>query len=91
MENIAHRDLRNNSSEVLRRVAAGESFQVTNFGAVVARLVPAGRPESAPGLTVRRAISREPFSPPPASTRPAPEGDDARGVLEDLDELRADR
>jgi prevent-host-death family protein len=41
MERIAHRDLRNRSSEILRRVAAGESFEITNHGEVVAVLTPA--------------------------------------------------
>ena len=36
VERIAHRDLRNRSSEILRRVAAGESFEITNHGEVVA-------------------------------------------------------
>lgn len=40
MERIAHRDLRNRSSEILRAVAAGESFEITNHGEVVAILSP---------------------------------------------------
>lgn len=40
MERIAHRDLRNRSSEILRAVAAGESFEITNHGDVVAILSP---------------------------------------------------
>lgn len=40
MERIAHRDLRNRSSEILRAVAAGESFEITNHGEVVAVLSP---------------------------------------------------
>ena len=42
METIAHRELRNNSSAVLARVAAGEAIEVTNHGVVAAVLVPAG-------------------------------------------------
>lgn len=42
MERIAHRDLRNRSSEILRRVASGESFEITNHGEVVAVLSPPG-------------------------------------------------
>ncbi|TFD50259.1 type II toxin-antitoxin system prevent-host-death family antitoxin [Cryobacterium frigoriphilum] len=37
---IAHRDLRNNSAEVLRAVRDGETVQVTNHGEVVAVLSP---------------------------------------------------
>ncbi|MDQ6522424.1 type II toxin-antitoxin system prevent-host-death family antitoxin [Nocardioides sp. LHD-245] len=38
VERIPHRELRNNSAEILRRVAAGESFEITNHGQVVAIL-----------------------------------------------------
>lgn len=38
MERIPHRELRNNSAAILRRVAAGESFEITNHGEVVAIL-----------------------------------------------------
>lgn len=37
---ISHREMRNNSAEVLRRVAAGESLIVTNNGRPVAELSP---------------------------------------------------
>lgn len=41
METISHRELRNNSADILRRVAAGESFLVTNHGETVGQLIPA--------------------------------------------------
>jgi prevent-host-death family protein len=41
VERISHRELRNNSGEVLRRVQAGEIFEITNNGVVVATLAPA--------------------------------------------------
>jgi prevent-host-death family protein len=37
---ITHRELRNNSSEVLRAVQAGEIIEVTNHGSAAAILVP---------------------------------------------------
>lgn len=37
---ISHRELRNNSAEVLRAVRAGEIIEVTNHGEVAAVLVP---------------------------------------------------
>jgi prevent-host-death family protein len=40
MRTISHRELRNNSSEILRNVAAGEIIEVTNHGEVAAVLVP---------------------------------------------------
>lgn len=40
MRTINHRELRNNSAEVLRAVSAGETIEVTNRGEVAAVLVP---------------------------------------------------
>ena len=40
MRTMSHRELRNNSSEVLRAVAAGEAIEITNHGEVAAILVP---------------------------------------------------
>jgi prevent-host-death family protein len=45
MRTISHRELRNNSADVLRAVSAGEIVEVTNHGEVAAVLVP-------PSLTV---------------------------------------
>ena len=42
MRTITHRELRNNSADVLRAVEAGETIQVSNKGRVVAVLSPAG-------------------------------------------------
>jgi prevent-host-death family protein len=51
VKTIPYRELRNHSSEVLRRVEAGETIEVTNRGAVVAVLSPAG-PRWAPLVTL---------------------------------------
>jgi prevent-host-death family protein len=40
METITHREMRNNSGEILRRVEAGESIRVTNNGRIAALIVP---------------------------------------------------
>jgi prevent-host-death family protein len=40
MRTISHRELRNNSSKVLRAVSYGETIEVTNHGEVAAVLVP---------------------------------------------------
>lgn len=53
---IPHRELRNNSSEILRAVEAGESFTVTNHGRPVARLVPIE--DELPPLNFRPALTR---------------------------------
>jgi prevent-host-death family protein len=42
MESVSHREMRNNSGELLRRVAAGESVLITNGGVPAAVMVPAG-------------------------------------------------
>jgi prevent-host-death family protein len=53
------RDLRNRSAEILREVAAGASYEITNHGEVVALLTP---PAPDGRLRIRRATSRRPFS-----------------------------
>ena len=40
METVTHREMRNRSGEILRRVAAGESVQVSNNGSPAAMIVP---------------------------------------------------
>lgn len=43
METISHRDMRNHSGELLRRVQAGESVVITSRGQSVAIVSPIGR------------------------------------------------
>jgi Antitoxin of toxin-antitoxin stability system len=60
METVAHREPRNHSAEVLRRVQSGESFEVTNDGHIVAILTP---PVAAPFAVCSFApLSRGDFS-----------------------------
>ncbi|RFA15319.1 prevent-host-death protein [Subtercola boreus] len=42
METVTHREMRNRSGEILRRVEAGESVQVSNNGRPAALIVPVG-------------------------------------------------
>ena len=42
METVTHREMRNRSGEILRRVAAGESILVNNNGRASALIVPVG-------------------------------------------------
>lgn len=58
-ERLAHRDLRNRSSEILRNVSAGGTYEITNHGKVVALLSPPA-PDGA--LRIRRATNRRPFA-----------------------------
>lgn len=41
MRTVTHREMRNQSGEILRQVAGGETIQVTNHGQVSALIVPA--------------------------------------------------
>lgn len=79
-ERLAHRDLRNRSAEILRDVAAGATYEVTNHGEVVAVLSPASAP---PGLHVRAPRVRGGFADLARVRRERP-------VQESLDDLRGD-
>ena len=52
METVTHREMRNRSGDILRRVEAGESVRVTNNGHLAALIVPAAR-ASLDGLIAR--------------------------------------
>ncbi|WP_028937981.1 type II toxin-antitoxin system Phd/YefM family antitoxin [Pseudonocardia spinosispora] len=79
---IPHRELRNNSSAILREVQAGETIEITNHGEVVAILVPpARRPSSLP---CREPRAKGRFSDLPRVRMDHP-------VQETLDYLRGDR
>jgi antitoxin (DNA-binding transcriptional repressor) of toxin-antitoxin stability system len=84
VERIAHRELRNNSAEILRRVAAGESFEITNHREVVAILRP---PEEAlPPLDIVKPATRK----GKWSDLPRVKGN-GRPTSEILEELREER
>ena len=55
---IAHRELRNNSSAILREVKAGESFTITNHGEPIAVLHPVGAEASVTPLKHSTARGR---------------------------------
>lgn len=80
---IPHRELRNNSSAVLRDVQAGETVFITNHGEVVAVLVPPPRASSA-SLRIRRASVRGGFAELERVRIAEP-------IQDVLDELRGDR
>jgi prevent-host-death family protein len=42
MRTVSHREMRNQSGDILRRVADGETIQVTNHGEAAALIVPPG-------------------------------------------------
>lgn len=83
MERIPHRELRNSSAEILRRVAEGESIEITNHGEVVAVLSPPSEP--ARMNIVKRAIIHGRWD----EIKPVPY--DGSSTQEILDELREDR
>lgn len=80
---ISHRELRNNSGEILRAVAAGESFTITNNGRPVAELIPAAGPPFG-GLSVTPAGL-------PGAFTDIPKWNLSKPVLEILDDLKGDR
>ncbi len=44
MRTVTHREMRNNSGDILRAVAAGETVRVTNHGRVAAVISPPNQP-----------------------------------------------
>ena len=89
MDTISQREMRNNSATILRRVAAGESFVITNGGVEVAKLVPYSSDQHAErqqliadGVLRARTLRRGPLTRPVATTVDV-------GAL--LDEDRGDR
>ncbi len=81
MKVVTHREMRNSSGEILRAVAAGESFVITNNGVPVAELAPIGTQRPA-----RPARIKGRFSEIPRISLPT--GVTAQQIL---DELREDR
>jgi prevent-host-death family protein len=67
MRTISHRELRNNSTEVLRAVGAGETIAVTNHGEVAAVLFP-------PSLTPYERLVAAGKVREPTTGRPRPGG-----------------
>lgn len=80
---IAHRELRNRSSEVLREVQNGETFEVTDHGDVVALLVPPRR-TAGDRLRIRPARRHGGFAELPRTQLDHP-------LQQDLDDLRGER
>lgn len=80
-EKLAHRDLRNRSAEILRDVASGATYEITNHGQVVAVLSPAG---SRIDLQIRPARLERRFAALSRLQR-------GQSVVDTLDDLRGDR
>lgn len=84
-ESLSQRELRNESGRVLRAVAEGASFVLTNSGVPVGRIVPLDAPS--PGLTIARPARRVGgWAALRADRRQAD-----RTMAEIIDELREDR
>jgi prevent-host-death family protein len=60
-KSLSQREFRNNSAEVMRAVASGESFVLTNSGQPIGKIIPLSRSESELRLT-RPAKTRGGFS-----------------------------
>ena len=61
MRTVTHREMRNNSAEILRAVAAGETIQVTNNGKVAAIISPPN--ESVLDRLIAEGKARPPLKP----------------------------
>ncbi|MFD0521707.1 type II toxin-antitoxin system Phd/YefM family antitoxin [Paractinoplanes durhamensis] len=87
MDTIGVRELNQNTSQVLARVTAGETVEITDRGHPIARLVPVGDDQSTLARLVAagRAI-------PPAGSGPVPLppklGDDVVDVAATVAEMR---
>lgn len=87
MIRITHRTLRNNSSEILRAVDNGQSYQITNYGRVVALLIPA---PSDPLEVLRQSgqvdpptVSLDAVLSQPLISSPTPTADVLQGLRDD--------
>lgn len=81
MTTIPHRELRNDSAAILRRVEAGESFVVTNNGRPVAELIPITRDRLA---LLRQQGATRPATPVDFSALRRTRGLTSKDVLDDL-------
>jgi len=83
METVTHREMRNNSGDLLRRVEAGESVQISNNGRLAAMIVPvddaglAALAERGQARLARTAVSTL------ATIRRAPAASSTRAMIED--------
>jgi prevent-host-death family protein len=59
MRTVTHREMRNQSGEILRHVAGGETIQVTNNGRVAALIVPPST-DTLAGLMTRGQVRMAP-------------------------------
>jgi len=85
IESLSQRELRNQSGRVLRAVAEGQSFMLTNHGVPVGRIVPLDAP--GPALTIARPAKRHGGWAELGSRRKTSQ----RGLAEIVNELREDR
>lgn len=90
MRTVTHREMRNNSGEILRAVAAGETIQVTNNGKVAAIISPPPEPEE---RVIDRLIAEgraRPALEPLSTLTPPPPRRSTVTTKEILDDLRGD-
>jgi prevent-host-death family protein len=88
MRVITHRELRNNSSEILRAVQAGEIIEVTNHGTPAAILVP---PALTPYERLLAAGKVRVIEGPRVNLRRIPRARQSLTTAEIIADLRADR
>ena len=83
VKTISHREMRNNSAAILKAVEAGESFEITNHGKLVAVLSPVGD-DPYRGQNVTRATGNRDWE----SLRPVKIDQSVQSILDDLREDR---
>lgn len=91
MEDLGVRELRQNLSVYLRRVKAGETFEVTERGRPVALLSPLTAPETELEQMVRTGRARPASRPLADLPAPVRLPDEAPSAAELLNELRTER
>ena len=90
MDSVGVRELRQNASKLLERVAAGESLVITNHGREVARLVPSPtRPRTRDDMIADGSLL--PGRGDPLAVKPVAVPPGTPSVMEILDDLRGDR
>ena len=87
---VGLRELRHNTSEVLARVRHGETIDVTEYGRLVARIVPVEDREPTPALDRLIAAGRVRLAERPGYRPRMRPGDGSDTLGEALAELRAE-
>ncbi|MEV1293270.1 type II toxin-antitoxin system prevent-host-death family antitoxin [Pseudonocardia sp. NPDC049635] len=84
MEQVAMRELNQDTAAVLARVERGETVEITRHGRVIGRIVPAGVGELDDWVADGRVVPATIAGPIPMPAHRAAPGSDAGRLLQDL-------